>query len=335
MLLYAIVLSLIAGILNGSYVAFLKNVHLPINFIWLIFSLLTFGLLPWITLFILGTDFSAVLHGISLLDKSLLGFGGFLFGLGMILFVLGLNYVGIAVSFILNIGVGTVVGTLLPVLLLNPEKLFSRVGLFQLVAIVIFLIALIFMLRASKHRELSLSHANQFKGKNRLGILVAGLSGILTSAQGFVYSYALPSVSKVAISLGSSNFTATLTSWALIFNAAMIPYAIFFLIRFFRSQERISAPHFSTSFLYILLMSCFYYGSIVLFSKASISLGDMGSVIAWPILMISIILVSNFWSWKREEWKNSGIIAIFSQKISLIFLSAAIILLTLAGYFNN
>jgi hypothetical protein len=46
MLLKAILLSLFAGIMNGSYAAFLKKVTLPTDCIWFIFSLLTFGLAP-------------------------------------------------------------------------------------------------------------------------------------------------------------------------------------------------------------------------------------------------------------------------------------------------
>jgi L-rhamnose-H+ transport protein len=252
----------------------------------------------------------------------------------MILFVFGLKYVGISVSFILNIAVGTVIGSILPIILLNPSKLASAGGLAQITALIVFLIALCFMMTASKNREATVSEKSIFKGKNIIGILVGSFSGLLTSAQGFVYSYCLPFVTGASVNINAPRMTSTLLTWALIFNAALLPYALFFLIRFLRSKEKLKSDHSFKNIIFLIVMSIFYYGSIIVFSKASISLGTMGSVIAWPILMITIILTSNFWGWKQGEWKNSGIKAIKSQKASIVFLLIAVVLLTVAGYFN-
>ena len=334
MLIKAILLSLIAGCMNGSYPAFLKKVTFPTDFIWFVFSLLTFGLAPWIALSLLGDHSLLLLESISLKYFYILLIGGFCFGLGMILFVFGLKYVGISVSFILNIAVGTVIGSILPVILLNPSKLASAGGLAQITALIVFLIALCFMMTASKNREATVSEKSVFKGKNIIGILVGSLSGLLTSAQGFVYSYCLPFVTSASVSIDAPKMTSTLLIWALIFNAALLPYALFFLVRFLRSNEKLTSKHSFKNSIFLIVMSIFYYGSIIVFSKASISLGSMGSVIAWPILMITIILTSNFWGWKQCEWKNSGIKAIKSQKASIVFLLIAVVLLTVAGYFN-
>jgi L-rhamnose-H+ transport protein len=334
MLIIAILLSLIAGCLNGSYVAFLKKISFPADLVWVIFSLLTFGFAPWIAIILLGDNTLLLLQSISYHTILLLLLGGFSFGFGMILFVFGLKYVGISVSFILNIAVGTLVGSLMPVVLLTPGKLVSNEGIIQIIALIVFLTALFFMMLASKYRETSISEKNTFKGENILGILLGSLSGILTSAQGFVYSYTLPTITQIGHSIGASAITDTLLIWTFIFNAALIPYGLFFLLRYLRSSKDSISHNKLTNTLYIILMAIFYYGSIVVFSKASISLGEIGSVIAWPVLMISIILASNFWGWKQGEWKNAGNRAMTFQKSSIIFLIFAVILLTLAGYFN-
>jgi L-rhamnose-H+ transport protein len=334
MLLYAVILALIAGAMNGSYVTFLKYIQLSNNFIWAVFAIFAFGIAPWIALFLFGQHIFALFNALSIFHFLVLIIGGILFSLGMVLFVFALKYVGMSVSFILNIAAGTIVGTLLPVLLLNPQKLLTLAGFIQLFALFVFSIALYCMLKASGHRESHLASSNTFKGKNVLGVLVGSLSGILTSAQGFVYSYSLPSVLKIAIMVNTSNLTATLMVWAIIFNAAMIPYVIFFLVKFFGEKDTVKSKNWPKSFFWLIVMALFYYGSIVVFSKASISLGDMGSVIAWPMLMIMIILTSNFWGWKQGEWHGAGKVAIKFQKLSILLLVIAILLLTVTGALN-
>ena len=83
------------------------------------------------------------------------------------------------------------------------------------------------------------------------------------------------------------------------------------------------------------MMGILYFGSLIVFSQASKSLGHLGAVIAWPMLMIFIILTSNFWSFIHGEWENSNKIALRYLSISLIALITAIISLSIAATINN
>lgn len=334
MLISALFFAILAGLMNGSYAYPLKHIQWPINITWLLFAIVTFLISPWVALWLLNSEFTTFIPIITMHSIALLSSGGFIFGIGMVLFTISLRYVGIGVSFLLNISAGTIIGSLLPVILLEPSRLDSSTGIFQLLGLLFFLIAILLTAKASKSRDLHTEKNNEFKGKNTLGILLGSLSGLLTSAQGFVYSYTLPGFQKLPL-LSSHALLASSLPWAFIFNAAFIPYASYFFWQAYRNHEFSRLPRVKLfNYGYLFLMAICYFGSIIIFSKASSLLGDMGSVIAWPILMIVIILTANFWGFVQGEWRNAGKIAVQYELLSIALLIFAIVFLAIDGFLN-
>jgi L-rhamnose-H+ transport protein len=264
----------------------------------------------------------------------LLAIGGGMFGCGMVLFTYSLRYVGIGVAFLLNISANTIIGSLLPVLLLNPNKLITPTGLIQIVALLLFLVGVIFTGIASHKRNQNLSSGSKLKGKNSRGIVLGMLSGLLTSAQGSVYSLVLPNI-RTLPSLHTHSMLAASLPWIIIFNAAFIPCLLFFVWKNKTEQSFSQLKNFNIKELMLqVIMAVLYYASLLLFSKSSTLLGSMGSVITWPILMISIILTSNTWGFLHGEWHNAGRAAIKAEIISIVWLVIAVIILTFDGYLN-
>jgi L-rhamnose-H+ transport protein len=335
-LILAVLFALLAGFMNGSYASPLKKIEFPTSITWLVFSILTFGFAPWIVLSILSAPISLFFSNLDSTHISLLFLGGILFGIGMLLFTYSLRFVGMAVSFLLNISAGTIIGSLLPVILLDPSRLLNSGGLIEILALIIFTVGLIFTTKASIEREKHLTIKNDYKGKNFIGIVLGSLSGLFTSAQGFVYSYSLPAILHLGTQFNISPLNSALFTWCLIFNAALLPYGLYFLIISLKNKSfnNLHAQRPFNGLMRIISMCMLYYLSIVIFSQASISFGEMGSTIAWPILMITIILTSNFWGWKQNEWLNAGTIAKRFGLVSILCLISAVILLTLVGYLN-
>ena len=85
---------------------------------------------------------------------------------------------------------------------------------------------------------------------------------------------------------------------------------------------------------WIFAMALLAFISLIVFSKTAISVGHLGSVIVWPIFMISIILTSNFWGWHQGEWQNAGKSAGGWQISSILFLILAVAALVVSAYFN-
>lgn len=331
----AVILAMIAGFMNGSYAFPVKTIKKtwPTNTIWMVFSVFTFLVMPWIANFAINQHLANFL---SLIDTKLIWLlliSGFVFGLGMVLFTFSLNYIGIGVSFLLNIGTGTVIATLLPIIIRDPGAFSRLFGLLELLAMIIFIIGIISAIIASNKRDKqNLNKDNT----NKKGLTFGIISGVLTSGQGFAYSYALPSVKHLADSLHVPQLSSANVLWILLFNGAFIPYFLFFFYQNIKNNEiySLSKSMLSNS-LWLILMAVLYFICLVIFSKASLLAGPFGGVIAWPLLMIFIIFTSNFWGFIQGEWHNAGRKALFYIRASIFLMILAIIILAVNGHLSK
>ena len=337
LILTAIILALLAVVMNGSYPAPIRMIHLSSDTIWLIFSIFMFLILPWVAVWILSpNDILKLFAGLPASFLIITISAGLIYGCGMLVYTYSLRYVGIGVSFLLNIAGGTIIGSLLPLVLLNASKLVTSSGMWELIGMFIFLIGLIAAGIASTQRaKHALTNPDIVQGKSGLGVLLGVLSGVFCAAQGSAYSYTLPAVNTLAAHLGVSPLAAAMLAWIPIFNGAFIPFFIYFLIKNVREKFWQDFKKGTASGLELILgMAVLSFVSLIVFSKAAISLGDLGSVIVWPIFMISIILTSNFWGWRQGEWRNSGTAAGSWQIISMGFLILAVGALVMSAYYN-
>lgn len=333
-IILAVLLAMFAGAMNGSYAFPIKNIQRtsPVNLIWLIFSILTFLIMPWITNLLLNTQ---ALHFLAKLPSNLVWtelLSGFIFGLGMVIFTYSLKYIGIGISFLLNIGTGTILSTLLPILILRVNAFGKWFGILELIAMLVFFIGILSAILASQNRhKLQNTYKNTYKG-----IVFGVISGVLTSGQGFAYSYALPTIKQIAAQHAFSQLSAANLSWILLFNAAFIPYFIFFLISSVRNKE-INCLKKSTvsNISQVALMAILYFICLILFSQSTLLVGNFGAVISWPLLMIFIILTSNFWGIIQGEWRNVNQKTKKLLTYSILLMIIAVIILAYNGYLNT
>ncbi len=332
-IIIAVILAMLAGLMNGSYafpVKYIKRTWPP-EFIWFVFSILTFLIMPWIVNLLINPHASTF---ISLLPTHIIWLEiicGIIFGLGMVLFTFSLNYIGIGISFLLNIGTGTVIATLLPILVKNIDAFKTVFGLLELLAMCIFVIGMISAITASTLRqELTLNFKHNAKG-----IVFGILSGVLTSGQGFAYAYALPYILQAAHQQTYSPLSAANISWILLFNGAFIPYGIFFLIKSLQQKTFKSFPTKTLqNFAWLILMSILYFVCLILFSKSTLLVGYAGGVISWPLFMIFIILTSNGWGIIQGEWNQVNHKAKFFLVLSVVLMILAVLVLAYNGYLH-
>jgi L-rhamnose-H+ transport protein len=327
-----------AGFMNGTYAFPIKYMKSwKDENIWLVFSPIAFLLMPWLCLPIIDSNILPLISNMPTTILTVLILSGFLFGIGMIVFTFSLRYVGLGISFMLNISSSTVLATLLPILWMEPSKLFSWFGIAEISALILFCVAIITSYFASSHKSGKASVEQNTNTKLHVvrGVILGVLSGILTSAQGFSYAYATTNLKVLGLSY--SDTTIMSAPWIPIFSAAFVPYFAYFLFRSIndKSLVNIFSKNSASYPLLCLVMGVLYFGSLLVFSQASNSFGHMGSVVAWPMLMIFIILTSNFWSFIHGEWKNSTTLALRYLSMSLLALVMAIVALSIAGMINR
>ena len=343
----ALFLTLVAGIINGSFATPTKYMtDWKEENIWFFFSFLGMLIFPWLTIFLLSPgqiDFISYIPTNSLYIALA---GGLIFGIGQLCFSMALDLIGIGLSFLINISLGTAGAALVP-LLCSKNEMFSVYGTLQFTGILIFIIAVIIGVRAGTERdknkkepsdEAQTKENKKSGGKTLLGIILAIVAGVGSACQGLSYTYANPEISKAVLQIGMDPFAASIATWIVVFSVAWVPYCLYFLILSIKkkSLSLISKSHSTKEYLFLfVVMALGYWASVVFFSKASSLIGgDLAPTIAWPLFMIFIILTSNFWGWTSGEWENAGLKAISKIWISIALFVFAIIVFSGSAVFH-
>jgi L-rhamnose-H+ transport protein len=332
-MILAFALAITAGILNGSYAFPLRYIkHTRDNQIWSLFSILTFLISPWLVLFFLDRHGLKVLYHLPLSIVIFLLIGGLFFGIGMVLFTLSLKYIGMGVSFILNISINTVTVSLAPLIFLDPNKLHSKIGMLEIIAMIIFIIGVILSAKSVIERKQKVKIVNDTR-RVMMGIVFGITSGLFTAAQGVSYSCTLPVITHIILAAGNSAIFAANLGWVYIFNAAFLPYFLYFTYK--QPRRDIPTKFCANNYFFLILMAVCYYSSLILFSYATVMVGNLGAIICWPLFMISIILTSNFWGLVSGEWKNAETDSITYAVLSIAALITAMLVLAMNAYQNG
>src|SRR5260370_37861371 len=131
-----VAMALMAGILNGSFAVPMKYAtRWKWENVWTLWSVVALLLVPWILALATIPDlFNFYRNSGSGTLLLLLGFGAG-FGFAQVLFGLGLAAVGLSLGFALTIGLSTAVGSLLPLLILQPHAFLTSTGLIILAVV--------------------------------------------------------------------------------------------------------------------------------------------------------------------------------------------------------
>lgn len=331
----------IAGIINGSFALPTKYMSAwKFENIWLQFAFWAFLILPWIGIFTLQPNILDIYgHAQPSLLWIIIG-GGAIFGIGQMCFALALNFIGLSLGFIINLGLSIGLGFLLPLVFQHREQIYTPFGIISLVGVILAITGLIVSNRAAliRNREQRLAftdNAAQESKKYILGVVLAILAGLSSAEQNFVFSWTY-SLQQLAIDNGASSFVASNVIWPLFLTGGFIPYALYTLFLNFKncSWRNYSKGRTAKYYFYTLLMGLFWYGSLMFYSKATRLIGALGPIVGWPTFMVLIILTSSFWGWRYKEWEGYKKKARTIMKQGIMILILAILVLGYGSYFH-
>jgi L-rhamnose-H+ transport protein len=339
MLFFALVLTIIAGFINGSFATPTKYMgKWKDETIWFTFSFYGMLILPWLTIFILAPNILSILGNANFYPSLLtLIIGGLVFGLGQICFAVAFKLIGLGLNFVVNISIGTAC-TALVGLIQNPNLFGTSYSYLQILGVIIFIVAVILGSAAGAARDKNKQSVvdkkntdNKSHVKNGfvvLGVILAIGAGIGSAFQGASYVLGNPAIVELAKASGAGGLTSNTIAWVIIFSCAFVPYVIYFLILNIKNKSFGGYSESGTAkyWFFLLLMGIGFWGSLILFSGAnSIIGGKLGPTIAWPLFMVFIILTSNFWGMVTGEWKGAGSKAVNKIWISIFLFIFAII----------
>lgn len=333
-ILLAILLIIFASIINGSFA--LPTKHVPkwqFENIWLNFAIWGFIILPWLIALYLEPRILQIYAIVPLNLSLMLVIGGCIFGISQICFALAMNIIGIGLGFAINLGISIGLGFALPLIIQYPQKILTPFGFITLTGTTLAIIGLIIsnhagLLRDRHKLQTAPLEQHQTKGKHFLGVFLAIIAGLGSAGQNFTFSYTYP-IQNLATSIGAGDFAAANIIWPGFLLSAGIPYLLYMLYLHFKNSSFTSyqQKNIGKYYLFALIMAIFSYGSLLIYCKASQLIGALGPMIGWPMFMVLIILISSFWGWRYQEWRDCGEQAKNAMKLGIGFLVTAVIVL--------
>lgn len=304
-----LVLILLGGVLQGSFTLPMKR--MPAwrwENTWLLYSVGGMLVLPWLLVMATvphGTEILGLASRGSLVRVALFGFG---WGVGSVFFGLGIAAVGMGLGFAVILGLTASIGSLLPLLVLDPQRLFTRQGYALIAGLALVIAGILLCAVAGSRRERERAGAVTQSGKSRfwLGLLICALSGIFSPMLNFSFVFG-KNLQQLTLQFGASPAMASGLVWAVALSAGFLAnagYCVYLLSKNrtwgLLSQSGTPVSHWLGS----LLMAFLWFAGIVIYGIGATDLGALGGVIGWPLFMAMIIIAANLWGAVTGEWKG-------------------------------
>lgn len=306
----SVLATVVAGILNGSFASPTKYTrHWKWENIWALWAVVAFLLFPWILAWVTIPDILGLYRSVGSRPLIMLVGLGVGFGLGQISFGLGLAVIGIALDFAIAIGIATALGSVVPLITLQPQVILTVKGITILcgVALLVFgIVACAFAGRAKENQFRSQIQTRRARSFNT-GLLLAVIAGVLSPLQNFGLAYGQPFLSR-AMERGVAPANQANVLWPLFFTAALIPYMTY-CVYLWRKNKSFALYWRCGKWQYWAgggVMGLLWMGGTALYGTASTWMGAMGPILVWPLFMSVIIITSNAWGFGTGEWKGVG-----------------------------
>lgn len=307
MLIKGLVLIFIAGLFQGTWALGVKKSE-PLSWesLWAPFSFIGMIIIPLIWTWLAVPDFLDIYNSVSgaLLFKPV--FFGTLWGIGAVTFGLAIRYIGMSLSYGINMGVASAVGSLIPFFQIKNLSV-SLVSLVLLGTIIMVAGVILITVAGILREKLQNSESGEIvkKGHTRLGIIFALIGGFSTAAFNIGFNAARPII-DIAADCGATITNASLLAWILVLSGGFIinfGYALFLIFRN-KSYKDYRAAGSPKALLKVIATAVLWFAAIGIYGQGAAIMGNLGPVIGWIMFMALALIVSNLWGLKTGEWKN-------------------------------
>lgn len=326
---YGIAGVLVGGILNGSFVAPMKKLpRWNWENSWLVYSISGLLVIPWLAALATVPNLGSVLSGASassIWSVLLFGLG---WGIGSVLFGLGVARMGLAVGYGLILGLIAPIGTFLPLIVLHPEQLHTRRGASLTIGTCIVIAGIALCAAAGKMRETGAVRPGQ---KFIAGLVICIFAGIFSPMLNFSFAFG-DELQQRALAAGATRDAASNAIWPLCLTAGLIAnagYAVLLLQRNRSWNQFRGAP--GLYWMWACLIGVLCFGSFIVYGAGANALGALGAVVGWPLFMSMSLITSNTLGWASGEWKGAPRKAIRYAVTGIAVLIVAITVIAAGG----
>ncbi len=226
---------LLGGVLNGSWVLPMKRMKVwKWENTWLLFSVVGLVVIPWAAAAATVPSLGVVFHAPSaptLVKVLIFGFG---WGVGNILFGVGVSRLGLAVGYGIILVPIVPIRTFLPLIMLHPEQLWTREGYALIDGTVLVILGIFCLAIAGQQRDKEAKvRASMIQPGFLVGLVICVLAGIFSPALNFSFVFGRE-LQAHALSQGAKPSMAPNAIWALTLSAGFVGnacYSVYLLVK--------------------------------------------------------------------------------------------------------
>ncbi|PYV17165.1 MAG: hypothetical protein DMG21_09220 [Acidobacteria bacterium] len=325
---------LLGGILNGSFFVPVKRMKAwSWENTWLAYSIVAMVALPWALAFATVPNLGDTYHQSSwrtLFEVAIFGLG---WGVGSTFFGLGVARVGMALGYAVVLGITASFGSLLPLVVLHPDRLLTKPGIALLAGTALVMVGLALLAVAGRRRERETQPAATTSAKSgfTFGMIICVLSGIFSAMLNFSFVFGKELADRSVAGAGA--LMSANPIWALALSAGFLAnagYCVYLLNKnrtwpAFRKGRGI--PYLTG----ILLMGLLWFGAILLYGVGAATLGTLGGIVGWPLLMTMTVITANIWGAVTGEWTEASRMTRYNWWGGIAVLLLAIYVTSLGG----
>jgi L-rhamnose-H+ transport protein len=307
MIIEGLAITVVAGILGGSVLAPIKAMRgWVFEKSWAVYSVWAYLVLPWLLALVTVPHLLGIYSQISSRTMLICAACGLGWGIAVSLFGVAVNLIGLSLATPLLYGISIAVGSLSPLLISHPERLFSRQGLWIVLADAGIIGGVLLCAWAGKRRDagntaLKTSPQGQFVR----GVVAAVVAAFLSSLFNIALAYG-GEFNRLAIAQGASPLNAANAQWAFTVTFGYLPNLLLTVVTFTRRKawgSFLTGP--SLYWILAPLMGLMFIAGTALYGTGAGLMGDIGPVIGWPVYMSISIVAGVFWGWATGEWRGA------------------------------
>jgi len=331
-----ILLTLLAGLMSG-------NCMLPVKFtkswkwenVWLVFSVVSLVILPWALAIALVNRLSETYRALSVHQLAipvLLGAG---WGIAQILFGISVSRLGLGVACAIIVGLGAVLGTLVPLFVEQSTTGKEHVIGYILIGVTVMVAGIFLTAWGGQIRERATpgtAQAAQHQGY-RAAITLAVLCGFMAPMLNYSFAFG-QDIAQAAIRLGNPAVHAAYAVWPIGLAGGFLPNLTYSLYLLSKNRTWFSFRSFTPDLFWSSLMGVLWMGAFALYGMSTTYLGSLGTSIGWGLFQIFMIMTATLSGVCTGEWKQAPRTATLLLGLGLTCLTGATVLLALANHYR-
>jgi L-rhamnose-H+ transport protein len=330
---------LVSGAMNGGFALPMKHARIwKWENLWLVYTVVGVLIVPWALAFGLAPGLMQVYASVPSRALMLPAVFGLLWGIANVTFGLSLRMVGVALTMAVVSALGSLSGSLVPLLAFHREELFRPRGLTLLLSIPFLIVGLVLYAFAGRRREKEQADpdagSSAAKGTFATGMALCIFTGVFASCYNLGFAFG-GDVIQASMRQGAGPMTSTYPVWALVLGAGFIPNLIYcvYLLAKNRSASLFIHSGWTREAGLGIAMSLTWITGVLSYGMGATLVGAYGTSVGYMLFTASSVLFANAFGLMAGEWKGTQPQTKNLLFAAVAFLLIAVIVLNLGGLF--